>query len=172
MKITAAMRGASASPACPGHRRAPCSRTAEPRVRGRPPVSAGSGGLSSSMNGGEKRLPLRGQGSKVRFSVFFLMSSRRKRGRRRRNKVCGNGHCFPECLPPCVCVCVVEASRGWRYSFVHQKFLNVLTGNWIWECGRKQNLNSVSMRYVFHARRASPAWFYSLWRWEDGLKDL
>lgn len=32
------------------------------------------------MKGGEKRLPLRGQGSKVRFLVFFLMSSRRPEG--------------------------------------------------------------------------------------------
>lgn len=85
--------------------------------------------------------------------------------------MCGNGHCFPR-VPSPACVCGVEASRGSRCPFIRQKFLHVLTGNWICECGRKQKPNSISLRYMFHARRASPALFYSIWRWEDRLKDL
>lgn len=84
--------------------------------------------------------------------------------------MCGHRHCFPECRLPCVCV--VEARPGSRCPFFHQKFLNVLTEKRICEYGRKQKLNSISMRYMFHARHVLPALFYSIWHWEDRLKDL
>lgn len=96
------------------------------------------------MKGGEEQLPLRGQGSKVRALVFFLMSSRRLEGGGK--KVCRNRHCFPECQLQCLCA--VEARWGSRSPFLHQKFLNVLTEKWIYECGRKQKLNSVWMGYI------------------------
>lgn len=79
--------------------------------------------------------------------------------------MCGNRHCFPF-------VCVVGARWGSRCLFVCQKFLNVLTEEWICEYGRKQKLNSISLCYMFHARRALPTLFYSIWHWEDRLKDL
>lgn len=97
----------------------PAPGTEPSLLRGDSPCQAGQEDFS--MKGAEEQLPLQGQGSEVHVLVFFLMSSRRLEGGRRRNKVCGNGHCFPECQ--LLCLCAVEARWGSRSLFFIGNFL-------------------------------------------------
>lgn len=121
----------------------PCA--AEDTARRRQPVSDWPGGL---FNERWRRAAAIARAGLQSACFSFLFNEQQKAGgrRRRRNKVCGNGHCFPERQLPCLCA--VEARWGSRSPFLHQKFFSVLTEKWMCECGRKQKLNSVLTGYI------------------------